>query len=86
MEKLLGRGLTAGALRYQRLAPKKAGSWLVNPSRPLETGIELLLKISAIIGILAIILISLFIFAKGIPLQSWDENKIPALPGEALFL
>jgi phosphate transport system permease protein len=68
MEKLLGRGLTAGALRYQRLAPKKAGSWLVNPSRPLETGIELLLKISAIIGILAIILISLFIFAKGIPL------------------
>jgi phosphate transport system permease protein len=41
---------------------------LVNPSRPLETGIELLLKISAIIGILAIILISLFIFAKGIPL------------------
>lgn len=68
MEKLPARELTAGALRYPSEFSKKAGAWMLSQSRPLETGIELLLKFSALIGILAITLISLFIFAKGIPL------------------
>jgi|LSQX01.3.fsa_nt_gb phosphate transport system permease protein len=68
MDKYAGNSLTAGALRYRSESPKKAGGWLGSGSRQMETGIEFLLKLSAFIGILAIILISLFIFAQGVPL------------------
>ncbi len=68
MGKLIVNGLSAGAVKVNSEEKNRPhGRQRFQPLN-IERGIEFLLKLSAATAILAIILITIFIFARGIPL------------------